>query len=104
MLAALLDGVRRGTKECRRRFRNDRWNCQALTETAGGRRLDFGHVLVKGQSGGLQLGTEDGDWSWKLELGLVLALKLGMGLELELNLEFGNGAEERSWGLEIDWS
>ena len=50
MLAALLDGVRRGTKECRRRFRNDRWNCQALTETAGGRRLDFGHVLVKGQS------------------------------------------------------
>ncbi|KAF0298058.1 Protein Wnt-2 [Amphibalanus amphitrite] len=48
MLSALLDGVRRGTKECRRRFRHDRWNCQALTETAGGRRLDFGHVLVKG--------------------------------------------------------
>ena len=49
MLAALLDGMRRGTKQCRSLFQHERWNCQALTATNGGRPLHFGHVLVRGQ-------------------------------------------------------
>ncbi|XP_037090765.1 protein Wnt-7b-like [Pollicipes pollicipes] len=43
LVPALVEGARRGARECRRRFRHSRWNCQAL-----GQHLEFGHVQVKG--------------------------------------------------------
>jgi hypothetical protein len=43
-IAAVGDGARLGTLECRHQFRHHRWNCSAIGSDAV-----FGHVVVVGE-------------------------------------------------------